>query len=104
MRRSGPDRNQLGIRDLIFLAPYLDLTDLWDNLRPQMIAIDALRATLGGHLPVVTPPPLVPIQEIMIGPSGHQGLNLKSFAKLLKQPNRTGVTIDRSQIPYRGLS
>lgn len=97
-------RPQLGFyarRD--FLAPYLDLTQLWNQLREAMISEAALRATLPAHLPNVSLP-LVPITEVMIGPSGHQTLNARAFIKLLVQANRPTVTIRQSNIPYRSLS
>jgi hypothetical protein len=85
-----------------FLAPFFDLTYIWNDLRPVMVKIDALRATLPFYLPNVTMP-LVPIQEVMIGPSSHQDLNLRGFNKLLRQSNRATVKLARSQIPYRSL-
>jgi hypothetical protein len=85
-----------------FLAPYIDLSYLWNNLLPQMITIGALRATLKNPMPM-TLPPLILIREIMIGPSGHQDLNQRAFAKLLPQVNRAAVAIRRSEIPYRSL-
>jgi hypothetical protein len=86
-----------------FLAPYIDLTYLWQVLRLDMIAIPALHATLPAPLPAVSLP-LVPITEVMIGPSGHQSLNVRAFTKLLIQTNRRTVTIPQSRIPYRSLS
>jgi len=86
-----------------FLAPYIDLIHLWHDLRPAMVAIPSLRATLPPLLPEVNPP-LVPVIEMMVGPSGHQLLNVRAFSKLLVQENRTGVTILQSNIPYRSLS
>jgi hypothetical protein len=86
-----------------FLAPYIDLTHLWQDLRSTMVAISALRATLPTHLPVVSLP-LVPITEVMIGPSGHQSLNYRAITKLLIQANRPTVMIRQSSIPYRSLS
>jgi hypothetical protein len=85
-----------------FMAPYTDLKCLWEHLRPTMIAIETLRATLPTHLPTVSPP-LVPITEVMIGPSGHQSLNVRA-TKLLIQATRVNVAIRKSSIPYRSLS
>ena len=85
-----------------FLAPYLDLQYLWNHLRPQMVAIQALRASLPTHAPSITLP-LLSIQEVMIGPSGHQTLNVRAFKKLLNQGALASVTVERSQIPYRSL-
>lgn len=87
-----------------FLTPSIDLTSLWHKLRPEMIAIKALRDALPTHLPIVSLPPLVPIIDLMIGPSGHQALSARAFAKLLIQANRTSVGILQSAIPYRSLS
>jgi hypothetical protein len=87
-----------------FLAPYIDLTYLWRCLRPKMIAIEALRATLpSAPLPRVIPP-LVPITELMVGPSGHRLLNMRALEKLLIQVNRSGVTVLKSRVPYRSLN
>jgi hypothetical protein len=87
-----------------FMAPYIDLTHLWRDLCPSMVAIPALRATLmTAPLPTVSPP-LVPITEVMIGPSGHQLLNLRALTKLLTQTRLGAVTIRQSSIPYRSLS
>jgi DUF2971 family protein len=68
-----------------FLAPYIDLTHLWHHLRPIMVAIPALRATLPTHLPAVGLP-LVPITEVMIGPSGHQTLNVRALTGAPDRP------------------
>jgi hypothetical protein len=86
-----------------FMAPYIDLTHLWGHLRPIMVAICALRQTLPYNPPTVSPP-LVPITEVMIGPSGHQMLNVRAITKLLIQAQRVGVAIRQSSIPYRSLS
>jgi hypothetical protein len=86
------------------LAPYIDFSHIWYDLQPVMVAIPALRATLPTHLPTVRLPPLVPVTDVMIGPSGHQSLNRRAIAKLLIQANRGTVTIQQSQIPYRSLS
>jgi hypothetical protein len=85
-----------------FLAPFFDLSYIWHQLRPQMLAINELRATLPPRLPTVNLP-LIPIQEVMIGPSGHQALNLRAFKKLLAQSKRNGIAVNHSQIPYRSL-
>jgi DUF2971 family protein len=85
-----------------FLAPYLNLQYLWTDLRPQMVSIQALRNALPMHVPSITLP-LLSIQEVMIGPSGHQTLNVRAFKKLLNQHHLGSVTVERSQIPYRSL-
>ena len=86
-----------------FMAPYINLKGLWEDLRPTMIKIPALRATLPNHLPQVSAPPLVPITEVMIGPSGHQSLNVRA-TKLLIQATGVKVAILTSNIPYRSFS
>jgi hypothetical protein len=85
-----------------FLAPYIDFTQIWHELRLTLVAIGALRETLPPYLPQVTPP-LVPITEVMIGPSGHQSLNERAIAKILTQAGRSKVAIRKSGIPYRSL-
>lgn len=89
-----------------FLAPYVKLKHIWDDLRPAMLAVPDLEATLGpsGSRPVAHVPPLVNISTVMIGPSGHQTLNERSIGKLLIQTKRPTVTILKSQIPYRSLA
>lgn len=86
-----------------FLAPYLELTYLWNTLRHEMLKEPSLAATLSNYLPTVGPK-LVPITDIMVGPSGHQKLNERSFRKLLNQSNRANVNLVASAIPYRSLS
>lgn len=87
-----------------FLAPFLNLNEIWTDLRPELLAIHELRATLPTHLPAVSYPPLVPVTDLMIGPSGHQQLNVRAFTKLLSQANRTSLKLLQSSIPYRSLS
>jgi hypothetical protein len=87
-----------------FLAPHIELAHLWYDLRPRMLAIPTLRATVRTQLPAVTAPPLIPITQLMIGPSGHQSLNVRAFTKLFIQAKRETVTILQSRIPYRSLS
>ena len=86
-----------------FLAPFVDLTELWNNVRPKLLDVPELSETLPRPLPTVTLP-LVPVVELMIGPSGHQELSQKAFRKLLIQVGRSAVTISLSEIPYRSLS
>jgi hypothetical protein len=86
-----------------FLAPFFNLSYIWKDLRPRLAAIPQLLATLPQPLPLTSIPPLVPITKVMIGPSGHQDLNIRAIGKLLAQANRAQVTIERSEIPYRSL-
>jgi hypothetical protein len=86
-----------------FLAPYIELTHLWNDLRPKLVGVAELRATLPSYLPAVNLP-LVPITEVMVGPSGHQWLNVRAFSKLLIQANRLAVALSKSSIPYRSLN
>ena len=91
-------------RDL--LAPYIELKYIWDKLRPDMLKLPALDATLQSEAlrPRANVPPLVPITKVMVGPSVHQPLNQRAMAKLLRQANRPTVAILTSQIPYRSLA
>jgi hypothetical protein len=86
-----------------FLAPFLTMQYIWSSLRPQLASIPALRPN---------PPlnrreepnanPLIPVTEVMVGPSGHQFLNLRAITKLLSQTGRA-LTPTASRIPYRSL-
>ncbi len=87
-----------------FLGPYLELQHLWNDLRLKMIAIPALKATLPTPAVSAHVPPLIPISELMVGPSGHQVLNVRAFEKLRSQTGRSSVVIRSSEIPYRSLS
>lgn len=85
-----------------FLAPFLSLKYIWHTLRPDFEQIPALR--LNPPMNVRLPPgqPLLPIVDVMVGPSGHQPLNLKAMKKLLAQtPWRLAPSF--SDIPYRSL-
>jgi hypothetical protein len=86
-----------------FLAPYINLKHLWDDLRPKMIEVATLRATLPTMLPSVKRP-LVPLTKVMVGPSGHQLLNERAMSKLLAQTARATVPVLKSSIPYRSLT
>lgn len=86
-----------------FLAPFFDLNYIWSTLRPQLVAIPQLAATLPTQPATPNVPPLVAIKKVMVGPSGHQGLNVRALNKLLAQTGRVNVPIKRSEIPYRSL-
>jgi hypothetical protein len=82
-----------------FLAPYIDLKNLWTST--------ALASVQGQHSPPLNVPkptgnPLIPIAEVMVGPSAHQDLNVKSMKKVTSR-FRVGVTVGSSQIPYRSF-
>ena len=80
-----PDLGFMARRDL--LTPYVDLNYLWNKLRPEMLKVIELRGLLKDPFP--DPPKLVvPLLELMVGPSGHQELNKKAFDKLLRQKGR----------------
>jgi hypothetical protein len=87
-----------------FLAPFVTLQDLWSRLRPQLQEIPGL--------PIVAPPlnvpepdatRLLPVQSIMVGPSGHQELNERAMQKVIAQ-GRPGLGLEKSTIPYRSLN
>lgn len=86
-----------------FLAPYFDFSYIWQHLRPLLTAIPQLRATLPSRQPAASVPPLIQIKKVMVGPSGHQELNVRAIDKLLAQTGRPYVMVERSQIPYRSL-
>lgn len=86
-----------------FLAPFMTLKYIWDELRNELLKIPALAETLPRPMKPRTRTQLLPITEVMVGPSGHQLLNKRSIAKLLAQANRpTNVSV--SDIPYRSLA
>jgi hypothetical protein len=89
-----------------FLAPFLTLEQIWTVLRPAMLRVPDLEATLIS--PALRPsahvPPLIPISSITIGPSGHQRLSERSMQKLIIQANRPRASVLTSKIPYRSLA
>lgn len=88
-----------------FLAPFINFHELWNKLRLDLLEVPELRQSLRGNLPNPPPGPhLVPIQEITVGPSGHQLLNVRAFEKLLDQAKRSSVAVQLSKIPYRSLN
>jgi hypothetical protein len=87
-----------------FLAPYVELQDLWFKVRPALLEIDELRR----HIPInkrMLPSgnPLIPATDIIVGPSGHQPLNERTMSKVLAQCGRT-CNLGKSTIPYRSLA
>jgi Protein of unknown function (DUF2971) len=88
-----------------FLAPYLTLNNIWFTLQPAMIAIPALAALLSPIRAAARVPPLVPITQIMVGPSGHAALTQRAMQKLVAQVSHRGaIPITISAIPYRSLA
>jgi hypothetical protein len=86
-----------------FLAPFISLEYIWRDLREKLIEIPALAETLPRPMTPFTWTKIIPITEVMVGPSGHQLLNKRSIAKLLAQANRP-VSVSASDIPYRSLA
>jgi hypothetical protein len=87
-----------------FLAPYLTLNNIWFTLQPAMIAIPALAALLNPIRATAHVRPLVPITQIMVGPSGHATLTQRAMQKLVAQVHRGAIPITISAIPYRSLA
>jgi hypothetical protein len=85
-----------------FLAPFLRLNYIWNNLRPIFASIPALRPNPPMDAPLPASTPLLPITGVMVGPSGHQPLNLRSMTKLLAQTPWT-LEPTHSDIPYRSI-
>jgi len=68
-----------------FLTPFLDIKDLCTAPAPTL-------------------KPLIPITEVMVGPSAHQGLNIKAMLRKVVARFRPGLAVNSSQIPYRSLA
>ena len=85
-----------------FLAPFLRLNYIWNDLRPIYAKIPALRPNPPINSPLPAGTPLLPITEVMVGPSGHQPLNLGAMTKLLAQ-TLWPLTPSHSDIPYRSV-
>lgn len=100
----GVPQPQLGFqprRD--FLAPFVTLHHLWHQLRPKLVKIPELKPNPPSNkraLPSATP--LVPVNSVMVGPSGHQALNVKAMRKVVTQAGRA-IIPQASAIPYRSL-
>jgi len=86
-----------------FLAPFLRLQYIWNDLGPQLASNQNLRPHPPLNVTRPTGKPLLPIEGVMVGPSGHQPLNLRAMTKLLKQTSWQ-VTPDTSDIPYRSIA
>jgi hypothetical protein len=87
-----------------FLAPFVTLRHLWYHVRPQLLKVPGLPIDPPPlNVPMPTGDPLVPIQSIMIGPSGHQFLNERAMQKVIAQW-RAGLGLQVSNTPYRSLS
>lgn len=79
-----------------FLAPYLDLNDFWAT-HPPSSALDP-----PPNIPGSVGKPLVLSRGVMVGPSGHQDLNVRTMTKVVSQ-FAPGAIVEASQIPYRSL-
>jgi hypothetical protein len=82
-----------------FLAPYVDLKHLYTTT--------SAAAAPGIHSPPVNVPqpkgnPLIPVDAVMVGPSGHQGLNVRAMKKVVSR-FRPSLSVDFSRTPYRSL-
>jgi hypothetical protein len=88
-----------------FLAPYITLQDLWTRLRPLLIKIAGLHPPPPLNVPLPTGSPLVPIKDVMVGPSGHQLLNVRAMRKVVAEwrPSHS-IAVDNSAIPYRSIA
>lgn len=83
-----------------FLAPFVDLLDLWKNVRPSLVT-DSWRPPF----PNIPPPPdddIVPIKGVVVGPSLHQALNVRTMG-LVAARWQPQLPIDASTIPYRSI-
>ena len=88
-----------------FLAPFVTLNQIWFTLQPAMIAIPALAALLSSIRAVPHVPPLIPVIQIMVGPSGHATLTQRAIQKLVAQSaHRGAIQVSISGIPYRSLA
>jgi hypothetical protein len=87
-----------------FLAPFVTLKDLWNRLRLELIEIPGLEPHPPLNVKLPTGIPLVLIQEVMVGPSGHQPLNVRAMVKVATQwrPSQNSP-VDQSAIPYRSV-
>jgi hypothetical protein len=85
-----------------FLAPFVELRYIWNTLRPELNAITAIRRTPPINVLEPTGAPLLPIEEVMVGPSGHQPLNIRAMTKLLNQTPWPLIPT-QSAIPYRAV-
>jgi hypothetical protein len=83
-----------------FLAPFLTLKYIWNDLRPQLTKLITINPPLNVSEP--TGEPLLPIAEVMVGPSGNQPLNERAMTKLLAQ-TPWPLEPKRSCIPYRSI-
>jgi hypothetical protein len=84
-----------------FLAPYVTLKELWDNLRPKLTHL-ASPPPINKRTPP-KPVHLIPALNVMVGPSGHQPLNERALIKMTLQAGRS-ISVLKSSIPYRSLS
>ena len=81
----------------------MTLKYIWEDLRSELLKVSALAETLPKTTKTHTRTHLLPLTEVMVGPSGHQLLNKRAFATLLAQANRP-KNVSVSGIPYRSLA
>jgi hypothetical protein len=86
-----------------FLAPFVELKYIWSTLRPELNKVEAIRREPPINVPEPTGKPLLPIDEVMVGPSIHQPLNVRAMTKLLNQTSWPLLAPTRSTIPYRAV-
>jgi hypothetical protein len=82
-----------------FLAPFLELQNLWVTVGPSLPQI----VTPPLNVPKPSGRPLLPIVGVTVGPSLHQDLNVRAVNKVVSQQHLT-VTVNRSEIPYRSIT
>jgi hypothetical protein len=86
-----------------FLAPFLELQYLWKVVRPEMLDLLKDEQSPPVNVPVPSGGPLIPATGLMIGPSGHQQLNVRAMVKAVAHSHRA-FTVDTSDTPYRSLT
>jgi len=86
-----------------FLAPFVELRNLWVVLRPEMLDLLDKEHNPPRNVPEPVPSKLIPATGLMIGPSGHQQLNVRTMDKAVTQCHR-GLVVDTSDTPYRSLT
>jgi len=86
-----------------FLAPFVELRYIWNTLRPELNKVEAIRRKPPIGVAEPTGKPLLPIDEVMVGPSIHQSLNIPAMTKLLNQTAWPSLVPTRSTIPYRAV-
>lgn len=75
------------------LVPYYSVREL--------MGVDGPSRT-GSHETVPAPPPILPLDEVMVGPGARQELNRESVERLLRQRGHQDALVVMSDTPYRG--